>query len=114
MVDGMKMTNLTEIAYYHEPGNKDKHYLVAWRVWHLQSLLAIFVTFANTFLLFIFYSERAVLASSVNAMIFAETVHRILYTDGHAGRLLYTATLCIHWRTVILTSSRGLFSSLLT
>ena len=70
---------------------KPVHYLAGWGAWYCNSVIGVFGTFANSFLLYIFYSERRVLASSVNAMIAMDTLHRILFT------------LVIHWRTVALT-----------
>ena len=76
------------------------HHLVQWGAWHFQSLLGCFGTLLNSFLLYIFYSERQVLASSVNAMIAMDTLYRILYT------------LVIQWRSYNLTSRRGLLAGL--
>ena len=76
--------------YLHYQDNKHKydHFLVKWKAWQLLSFVGLFGTFSNSFLLYIFYSERNMMASSVNIMICMNTVYRLLYS-----------MVGIHWRT---------------
>ena len=56
----------------------------------------------NTLLIYTFYSQPN-MATSVNAMIFMETVYRLVY-----------ATTCMHWRTYNMVKDSTMFSYWLT
>ena len=67
--------------------SKSDHYLINNCGWQSLSWLGLLGTALNAFLLHTFYSERKVLATSINIMICLDTMHRLLYT------------LAIHWRS---------------
>ena len=68
--------------------DNSQHYLVKWKAWQCLSCVGFFGTFMNLFLLYTFYSERRVLATSVNTMDCMDTLYRLSY-----------ATIGVHWRT---------------
>ena len=76
----------------------NEHFLVKWKGWQLLSGLGVFGTFSNSFLLYAFYSERQLMATSVNAMICMETMYRLAYT------------FTIHWRTFNMVHNNGLLN----
>ena len=88
--------------YLHYQDNKHKydHFLVKWKAWQLLSLVGLFGTMLNSFLLYIFYSERNIMASSVNSMIYMNTVYRLIYS-----------TVSIHWRTYNMVRHQTLFNT---
>jgi hypothetical protein len=63
--------------------------------WHLLSGVGVVGTFFNLFLMHCFYAERAVLATSVNAMICMDTLHKVIYS-----------TIIVHWRNYGMISGR--------
>ena len=79
---------------------KSEHYLVKWKAWQFLSFLGLFGTISNSFLLYIFHSERKFMATSVNAMICMDTLYRLVY-----------ATVSIHWRTYNMVQEQTLFHS---
>ena len=79
---------------------KYDHSLVTWKAWQLLSLVGLFGTMLNSFLLYIFYSERNIMASSVNSMIYMNTVYRLIYS-----------TVSIHWRTYNMVMHQTLFNT---
>ena len=81
---------------------KSEHFLVSWKAWQMLSGVGSFGTLSNSFLLYTFYSERKVLATSVNTMVCMDTLYRFLYS-----------TFAIHWRTYNMVSDRTLFQGLL-
>ena len=68
--------------------NKSDHYLVHTYWWQALSGLGVVGTILNSFLLHTFFIERKGMATSVNAMICCDTLHRMIYS-----------AICIHWRT---------------
>ena len=78
------------------------HPTVSYHGWQLLSCVGFFGTTINSFLLHSFYSERKVLATSVNCMICTETFHRILYS-----------TVSVHWRTYNMIMDQPLFGSIM-
>ena len=82
--------------------NQSEHYLVKWNAWQSLSVLGFVGTLSNTLLIYTFYSQPN-MATSVNAMIFMETVYRLVY-----------ATTCMHWRTYNMVMESTLFSYWLT
>ena len=81
---------------------QSEHYLVKWKAWQTLSFLGWGGTFSNTLLIYTFYSQSN-MATSVNAMIFMETVYRLVY-----------ATTTVHWRTYNMVQDTTLFSNWLT
>ena len=79
-------------------GTKSDHFIVKHFGWQSLSGFGIVGTVLNSFLLYTFYSERKALATSVNAMICAETLHRMIY-----------ATISVHWRTYNMVMEEPLF-----
>ena len=88
------------LPYFNQKDKKQKseHYLVKWKAWQFLSLLGLFGTISNSFLLYIFHSERKFMATSVNAMICMDTLYRLVY-----------ATVSIHWRTYNMVQEQTLF-----
>ena len=72
-----------------------RHFLVRWKAWQLLSGLGFFGTMSNAFLLYTFYSDRKMIATSVNAMICMDTLYRLLYSS-----------LAIPWRTINMTQDK--------
>ena len=81
---------------------QSEHYLVKWKAWQTLSFLGWVGIFSNTLLIYTFYSQSN-MATSVNAMIFMETVYRLVY-----------ATTTVHWRTYNMVQDTTLFSNWLT
>ena len=77
---------------------KSDHFIVKYYGWQSLSGFGIVGTVLNSFLLHTFYIERKALATSVNAMICAETLHRMIY-----------ATISVHWRTYNMVMEEPLF-----
>ena len=84
--------------YQNYVTQKSEHYLVKWKAWQFLSLLGLFGTISNSFLMYIFYSERKIMATSVNAMICMDTLYRLVY-----------ATVSIQWRTYNMVQEQTLF-----
>ena len=68
--------------------------------WHVLSGVGVVGTFTNLFLLHCFYAERAVLATSVNAMICMGTLHKAIYS-----------TIIVHWRNYSMVTGRPVMQS---
>ena len=79
-------------------GTKSDHFIVTHFGWQSLSGFGIVGTALNSFLLYTFYGERKALATSVNAMICAETLHRMIYS-----------TISVHWRTYNMVMENPLF-----
>jgi hypothetical protein len=75
---------------------------VKWNAWQSLSVLGFVGTLSNSLLIYTFYAQTN-MATSVNAMIFMETVYRLVY-----------ATTCMHWRTYNMVKDSTLFSYWLT
>ena len=74
------------------PPPQPVHFLVRWKAWHILSALGCVGTLLNTLLFYTFYNCDC-MATSVNAMIFMETLYSMVYT-----------TIGIHWRTCNMVS----------
>ena len=92
--ENKKITNF----YHSNIKPKSEHYLVKWKAWQILSVVGMFGTISNSFLLFIFYSERKLLVTSVNVMICMDTLYRLVY-----------ATITIHWRTHNMVQDKTMF-----
>ena len=66
--------------------------------WHLLSVVGMIGTVSNLFLLHCFYTERAVLATSVNAMICMDTLHKVVYS-----------AVIVHWRNYVMIGRYPVF-----
>ena len=66
--------------------------------WHLLSAVGVIGTASNLFLLHCFYTERAVLATSVNAMICMDTLHKVVYS-----------AVIVHWRNYVMIGRYPVF-----
>ena len=66
--------------------------------WHILSGVGLLGTFSNLFLMHCFYAERSVLATSVNAMICMETLHKVIYSS-----------IIVHWRNYTMVSGKPIF-----
>ena len=80
---------------------QSEHYLVSWNAWQSLSVLGILGTFSNSLLIYTFYSEPN-MATSVNAMIFMDTLYRLLYAN------------IIHWRTYNMVHETTMLSAWLS
>ena len=78
--------------------NKSDHYLVHTYGWQALSGLGVVGTILNSFLLHTFFIERKGMATSVNAMICFDTLHRMIYS-----------AISIHWRTYNMIYEEPLF-----
>ena len=83
------------------PPDKSDHYLADDYWWLTLSGLGVVGSALNIFLLHTFYMERKAMATSVNAMICFNTVHRTIYV-----------TICIPWRTYNMVYNEPLFAGI--
>ena len=81
--------------------DKSAHYLAKDYLWLSLSGLGLVGSALNIFLLHTFYRERKAMATSVNAMICFNTLHRMIY-----------ATVSIHWRTYNMLQDEPLFTGI--
>ena len=86
------------LVFLDQQRHRKEHFLVTWGAWQCLSGLGVFGTISNSFLLYVFYSERKLMATSVNALICMETMYRLAYT------------IIIHWRTYNLVHNTTLFN----
>ena len=87
-----------DFLYVKDNKVENDHYLVKWKAWQFLSVVGLFGTFFNIFLLYVFYSERKMMTTSVNAMIIMDTVYRLIY-----------CIICIQWRTYNMVQNQTLF-----
>ena len=66
--------------------------------WHILSGVGLLGTLSRLFLMHCFYAERTVLATSVNAMICMDTLHKLIY-----------ASIIMHWRNYVMVSGKPIF-----
>ena len=77
------------------------HFLVKWKAWQALSIMGCVGTLSNTLLIYTFYSVPN-MATSVNAMIFMESVYELVYTT------------IMYWRTYNMVQDKTLFSDWIT
>ena len=66
--------------------------------WHILSGVGVLGTLSHLFLMHCFYAESTVLATSVNAMICMDTLHKLIY-----------ASIIVHWRNYAMVSGKPIF-----
>ena len=84
-----------------KPMARKLHKLVDFKGWQLLSLVGVVGTCSNLLVLHFFYSEPN-MATSVNAMIFMETIYRVGYTltiQWRTFNIVHEHTLLSHWFT---------------
>ena len=84
------------------PDKPKQHYLSTYKAWQSLSVLGVVGTASNLLLLHTFYSEREILASSVNVLIYMDCCHKLLYS-----------ALMVPWRNYNMIYREPLFISIL-
>ena len=79
-----------------------EHYLSYYKAWHSLSVVGFVGTGLNMFLLHSFYSERDIMDSSVNALIYMDCCHNVLYS-----------AIMVPWRNYNMISRNPLFITFL-
>ena len=90
-----------DVSQQSNNSKREVHLLVEYKGWQCLSFLGLLGTCANLLLIGFFYSEPS-MATSVNSMIFMETIYRVAYT------------LTIQWRTFNIVQDETLFTTFLT
>ena len=113
---GFVVLFLTKIGSTFIENEENSHYVVIWNFdkkkedisgsqfiqdcfgWHILSGVGLLGTLSHLFLMHCFYAERTVLATSVNAMICMDTLHKLIY-----------ASIIVHWRNYAMVSGKPIF-----
>ena len=89
--------NASEVLRNSHFAPKERHWLVEYKCWQGLSFLGVVGTCSNLLLIHFFYTEPN-MATSVNWMIFMETIYRVAYT------------VTIQWRTFNIVQEETLLS----
>ena len=79
-----------------------EHYLSYYKAWHSLSVVGFVGTSFNLHLLHSFYSERDIMDSSINALIYMDCCHKVLYS-----------AIMVPWRNYNMITRNPLFISFL-